>query len=93
MFKNALFWVHFLYYIKTIKLLGRNDFTSIKVMITKDMKLWESNQSLVHRIQYVVTSTVAERSQQVKNKRMRFLHVGRNDITYVMLKIIGDMKI
>ena len=36
----------------------------------------------------------AEKSQRVeKNKRMRFLHVGRNDITYVMLKIIEDMKL
>ena len=45
---------------------GRNDLTYIKVKITKDMKLWESNQSLVHYIQYVVTSTNAERSNRVK---------------------------
>ncbi|MCI8912298.1 MAG: hypothetical protein HFE31_06345 [Clostridia bacterium] len=45
---------------------GRKDLTYIKVAITKDMKLWESNQSLVHLIQYVVTSTDAERSNQVE---------------------------
>jgi len=36
---------------------------------------------------YVVTSTNAERSKQVKkNKRMRFLHVGRNDLKFDLLQ-------
>ncbi len=41
-----------------------------------------------------VTSTAAERSKQIENINwIRFLRVGRNDIAYVMLQIVGDMEL
>ncbi len=63
---------------------------------SKQMRLVRASMTIYSQACKYISSHL-DRSGEVSTDliitRMRFLHVGRNDITYVMLKIIGDMKL